>query len=194
MTTAAGAAADLKISAEVTPNPNTIKLNVNRRLLDGGSLDYPSQDTAGESLLASRLFETPAVSQVFIGKSFVSITKREDADWEELTPVLDTLKQVLNSGQPVVSPEAAQRAAAGSSSETDSEIERQIRELLDAHVRPAVARDGGDITLFGYEDGVVTLRLQGACGSCPSSTFTLKMGVENLLKTHIPEVREVVAV
>jgi Fe-S cluster biogenesis protein NfuA len=128
-----------------------------------------------------------------VGPQFVSVTKQEGASWDPLVgPVAELIRNVIASGE-IILPEAALKEAMASRS-GDGDIERRIKEVLDREIRPAVAQDGGDIVFYGYEDGVVTLHLQGACSSCPSSIMTLKMGVENRLKQVIPEVKEVVQV
>ena len=176
------------ISAEATPNPNTVKLNVGRVLLERGVLNYTSPERARESLLALRLFENDAIAGVMIGRDFISLTKKPEAQWADVAPEVDTIRKLLESGETLFPERPAER------DETASEIERRIREVLDRDIRPAVAMDGGDIEFYSFDDGVVTLHLQGACGSCPSSALTLKMGVENRLRQLIPEVKEVVQI
>lgn len=186
----------LEISAEVTPNPNTLKFNVNRSLVESGSLSYTDPARAKESFLAEKLFGIENVIGVLAGRDFVTVTKSPSAPWQPLVePITKTLREVLESGKALFPQNgaAAQPAAAPSSGGT-SDIETKIKQILDNEIRPAVAMDGGDITFYGYKDGVVTLRLQGSCSSCPSSIMTLKMGVENRLKALIPEVKEVVQV
>ena len=176
----------VQITAEIPPNPNTLKFVVNRTLLGSGNVDFPDREKAKESPLASRLFEVPQVAGVFVGTNFITVTKAPEADWNGLiAAVTDTIRGVLNSGGDVVG--RADEAGAASA----DPIERRIREILDREIRPAVAMDGGDITFIGYRDGVVTLHLRGSCSSCPSSIMTLKMGVENRLRSEIPEIREV---
>ena len=181
----------LHITAEGTPNPNTVKFKVNRTLIENGTGNFATRESAQGSLLPLALFEIDAVESVFVGKSFISITKTHDASWDALIPVTDRMKEVLDSGQQLLLPESITPAF---QSEGDSVIAQQIIDILDREIRPAVARDGGDITFEGYENGVVMLHLQGACSSCPSAAITLKMGVESMLKQHIPEVREVMQV
>lgn len=179
----------LQISAEVTPNPNTLKFVVNRNLLEHGSVDFPDKEKAKESPVASQLFELDSVNGVFIGTNFITVTKSPEADWNQMVgPVADKIRTVLNSTSSVVA------KAEVSSKESEGPIEQKIREILDREIRPAVAMDGGDITFLSYREGVVTLHLQGSCSSCPSSIMTLKMGVENRLRSEIPEVKEVVQV
>ena len=184
----------VEISAEITPNPNTLKFNVNKALIQSGSLNYPDKAKAKGALLPERLFEIENVLGVMIGPSFITVTKNPDSQWPALVPaVTETLKSLLSSKETLFPQQAAADAAPADNS-ANSEIERKIREVLDAEIRPAVAMDGGDITFYGYENGVVTLHLQGSCSSCPSSIMTLKMGVENRLRALIPEVKEVVQV
>lgn len=181
------------ITAEVTPNPNTLKFNVNRTLVESGSLNFPDREKAKGAPLAEALFGIPSVIGVMVGHGFITITKEPASQWHAMVePVIATIKRLLESGQIHFPKPAASTGEAPS--EANTEIERKIREILDNEIRPAVAMDGGDITFHGYYDGVVTLHLQGSCSSCPSSIMTLKMGVENRLKSMIPEVREVVQI
>lgn len=184
---------EIQITVEITPNPNTLKFNVNKMLLEAGSIDFPTKEKAAEAYLASELFKVEHVTGVHIGTTFVTVTKNPDVRWEELAqPVTDKIKSLLSSDKELfpasLIPAAPVRTAG------DSEIEQKIREILDNEIRPAVAMDGGDIVFHGYENGVVTLHLQGSCSSCPSSVMTLKMGVENRLKQSIPDIKEVVQV
>ena len=141
--------------------------------------------------LAKRIFAVEGATAVFLGPDFVTITKSEDADWDHIKPaLLGAIMEHFQSGQPVIEGEDNSGGHAEHSGE-DSDIVNQIKDLLDTRVRPAVAQDGGDITFHGFERGVVYLHMQGACAGCPSSTITLKMGIENLLRHYIPEVTEV---
>ena len=186
----------LEIAAEMTPNPNTLKFNVNRSLVETGSLNYTSLEQAKGSVLAQKLFEIENVIRVMVGRNFVTITKVPAANWQPMVePVTKALRTLLESGKALFPVGAAQNSPGGSpASANTSEVEAKIRQILDNEIRPAVAMDGGDITFHGYQDGVVTLHLQGSCSTCPSSIMTLKMGVENRLKSLIPEIREVVQV
>lgn len=179
-----------EITAELTPNPNTLKFVLKKRLLDSGSCDFTDGEKAKESKLAAALFEIENVAGVLIGVNFVTVTKTPEAQWPEMArDVVECIKHFLSTGQSVVSenvfiaPEAPM-----------SDMEREIRKILDEEIRPAVARDGGDIIFYGYEDGVVKLHLQGSCSSCPSSVLTLKFGIENRLKQTFPEIKEVLQV
>ncbi len=184
----------VSITAEVTPNPNTLKFNVNKTLLESGSLNFPDRPSAKGALLPEKLFEVDLVLGVMIGKDFITVTKVPSANWQTIVPaVTECIQSVLSSGVALF-PQEIKAAAAASGSGKDSEIEQKIRRILDNEIRPAVAMDGGDITFYGYRDGVVILHLQGSCSSCPSSIMTLKMGVENRLRQEIPEVKEVVQV
>ncbi|MBI2604935.1 MAG: NifU family protein [Deltaproteobacteria bacterium] len=171
----------LDISLEFTPNPNTLKYMINRTLLERGAFNYTKADETESSPLAKRLFTVKGVVGVMIGRNFVTITKGEEGDWESLnTGVMAALKEHIVQGQPIVD---ATATSTGHKAGGESQIEDKIREILDNEVRPAVAMDGGDI-----------LYLQGACSGCPSSTATLRMGIENRLREAIPEVREVVSI
>jgi Fe-S cluster biogenesis protein NfuA len=177
------------IQTESTPNPATLKFLPGRTVLPEGAADFPSRDAAGASPLAQRLFAVDGVEGVFLGGDFITVT-RGDADWAHLKPaILGAIMEHFASGQPVM--EGAAQAGHADHDGPDSEIVVQIKELLDTRVRPAVAQDGGDITFHGFERGVVYLHMRGACAGCPSSTMTLKMGIENLLRHYIPEVTEV---
>lgn len=184
----------LELTAEVTPNPNTLKFNLNRTLLPGGSLNYTDAARAKGSRLPEGLFSVENVLGVMVGSTFITVTKRPEADWAALVgPVTEKIKEILAVDAPLF-PEDAAMVAAASGGTANGEIEAKIKQILDNEIRPAVAMDGGDITFYGYRDGIVTLHLQGSCSSCPSSVMTLKMGVENRLKASIPEVREVVQI
>ena len=179
------------IQTESTPNPATLKFLPGQTVLEAGTADFPTTDAAGPSPLAQRIFAVDGVAGVFFGTDFVTVTKTDVVAWDHIKPaILGAIMEHYQSGAPVMEGEAA---ATGHAEHTgpDSEIVGQIKELLDTRVRPAVAQDGGDITFHGFERGVVYLHMQGACAGCPSSTLTLKMGIENLLRHYIPEVTEV---
>ena len=179
------------IQTESTPNPATLKFLPGLTVLENGTADFPSVEGSEKSPLASRLFQVVGVTGVFFGRDFITITKDESTDWEHLKPaLLGLIMEHFQSGAPVMI-EADQGSGHAEHEGEDSLIVGQIKELLDSRVRPAVAQDGGDITFFGFEQGVVYLQMQGACAGCPSSTMTLKMGIENLLRHYIPEVIEV---
>jgi Fe-S cluster biogenesis protein NfuA len=180
------------IQTESTPNPATLKFLPGQTVLELGTADFPSAEAAAKSPLAKRIFAAGGVTGVFFGTDFVTVTKAESVDWAHIKPqILGAIMEHFQSGQPVIDGDGS--AAGGHAEHTgeDGDIVRQIKELLDTRVRPAVAQDGGDITFHGFDRGVVYLHMQGACAGCPSSTLTLKMGIENLLRHYIPEVLEV---
>ena len=177
------------IQTEATPNPATLKFLPGQTVLGTGSADFPTEESATASPLAQRLFGVEGVEGVFLGPDFITVTK-DDQDWAHLKPaILGVIMEHFTSGQPVMETEA--RAGHVEHNGPDKEIVAQITELLDTRVRPAVAQDGGDITFHGFDKGVVYLHMRGACAGCPSSTMTLKMGIENLLRHYVPEVTEV---
>ncbi|MFY9239883.1 MAG: NifU family protein [Roseovarius sp.] len=180
------------IQTESTPNPATLKFLPGQSVLPMGTADFPSVEGAEKSPLATRIFAVEGVSGVFFGTDFVTVTKADAVEWDHIKPaILGAIMEHFQSGLPVMA--EGEEAASGHAEHTgeDGEIVGQIKELLDTRVRPAVAQDGGDITFHGFERGVVYLHMQGACAGCPSSTITLKMGIENLLRHYIPEVTEV---
>jgi Fe-S cluster biogenesis protein NfuA len=181
------------IQTEETPNPATLKFLPGREVAGSTTADFPEPESAGRSPLAERLFAIDGITGVFLGADFVTVTKAEDKEWYLLKPaVLGVIMEHFTAGRPVLLSDAAEPVE--NVSEEDSEVVAQIKELLDTRVRPAVAQDGGDIVFQGFEGGVVFLHMQGACAGCPSSTATLKMGIENMLRHYIPEVLEVRAV
>lgn len=178
------------IQTESTPNPLTLKFIPGVAVMPSGTAFYTSSERAGDSPLAQALFLTPGVAAVFLGADFISVTRQQDMPWEVLkAPLLTTIMDHFVAGRPVVKAGAAEE-----SSEEDDEIVRQIKELIETRVRPAVAQDGGDIVYRGFHDGIVQLELHGACSGCPSSSATLKSGIENMLKHYVPEVIAVEAV
>ena len=179
------------IQTEQTPNPATLKFLPGRAVMERGTLDITDPDGAKRSPLARSLFVVDGVTGVFLGADFISVTKTGERDWAIMKPmVLGAIMEHYTSGAPVVEG-ALEAGEEASTDEGDDAIVVQIKKLLDERVRPAVAQDGGDIVFRRFEEGVVFLHMQGACSGCPSSTATLKMGIENLLKHFIPEVREV---
>ena len=179
------------IQTEQTPNPSTLKFLPGRVVMEKGTLDFADPSSAHTSPLAKRLFAVDGVERVFFGADFVTVTKAQDKDWQVLKPsILGGIMEHYTSGEPVV---ASDSQAASEASADDDEVVAQIKELLETRVRPAVAQDGGDIVFQDFRDGVVYLHMQGSCSGCPSSTATLKMGIENLLKHYVPEVVEVQA-
>ncbi|MFD0978350.1 NifU family protein [Tropicimonas aquimaris] len=181
------------IQTESTPNPATLKFLPGQTVLEAGTADFPSANAAESSPLASRIFAVGGVTGVFFGNDFVTVTKAESVEWEHVKPaILGAIMEHFQSGQPAIA-DGSQSSGGGHAAHDgeDAEIVNQIKDLLDTRVRPAVAQDGGDITFHGFDRGVVYLHMQGACAGCPSSTLTLKMGIENLLRHYIPEVVEV---
>ncbi len=175
------------IETEGTPNPATLKFLPGRDVMGNGTADFATATSADRSPLASALFQLPGVARVFLGGDFVTITKSDLADWQTLRPeVLGALMEHFVAGRPVM--EGASDALDEDVAPEDREIVEQIKELLDTRVRPAVASDGGDIVFRGYREGVVLLHMQGACSGCPSSSATLKHGIENMLRHYVPEV------
>jgi Fe-S cluster biogenesis protein NfuA len=178
------------IQTESTPNPATLKFIPGQDLLEVGTADFPNREAAAASPLARRIFAVEGVTGVFLGIDFVTVTKADGVDWAHVKPaILGAIMEHIQSGEPAL--EGAARSGHAAHDGPDAAIVTQIKELLDTRVRPAVAQDGGDITFHGFERGVVYLHMQGACAGCPSSTLTLKMGIENLLRHYIPEVTEV---
>ena len=188
------------IHTEQTPNPATRKFLPGQTVMESGSRDFPDRDSAEASPLAAALFDTGMVEGVFFGRDFVSVTAAPIVPWEELEPVvLETLLDHFVTGAPLF--RAGSAAGIQISEEPDfdedpqdADIIDQIKELLETRVRPAVAQDGGDIVYRGYREGRLYLAMQGACSGCPSSTITLKNGIEGLIRHYVPEVESVEAV
>ena len=185
------------IQTEATPNPATLKFLPGVEVLPASSADFRTEEEASVSPLAEQLFRIPGVSGVFFGHDFISVTREGDEndgfDWQHLKPaVLGTIMEHFVSGKPIMKQSDAEVVTAEEDFDpADQEIVNTIKELLDTRVRPAVAQDGGDITFHGFRDGIVYLHMRGACAGCPSSTATLKHGIQNLLKHFMPEVNEV---
>lgn len=180
------------IQTESTPNPATLKFLPGQTVMAVGTADFPTPESGTTSPLAKRVFAVEGTVGVFFGPDFVTVTKAEGVEWDHIKPaLLGAIMEHFQSGQPVMG--ADHQPVSGHAEHTgeDGVIVGQIKELLDSRVRPAVAQDGGDITFHGFDRGVVYLHMQGACAGCPSSTLTLKMGIENLLRHYIPEVTEV---
>jgi Fe-S cluster biogenesis protein NfuA len=180
------------IQTEQTPNPATLKFLPGCTVMASGTANFTDAATAAaRSPLAERLFGLPEVGGVFLGGDFITVTKSGDSDWFQLKPaVLAAIMEHFTGGQPVV--HATEESTATEAE--DDEVVAAIKELLETRVRPAVAQDGGDIIFEDFEDGIVYLHMQGSCSGCPSSTATLKAGIENMLRHYIPEVVEVRAV
>lgn len=178
------------IQTESTPNPATMKFLPGQTVMPSGTANFETNADAGASPLAQRLFETDGVAGVFLGSDFITVTKSDASDWNALKAlVLGAIMEHLSAGKPVME----QSDDAGEATDDDPLV-AQIKELIETRVRPAVAQDGGDIVFRRFEDGIVYLNMQGACAGCPSSTMTLKGGIENMLKHYVPEVKEVQAV
>ena len=188
------------ITTELTPNPSTRKFLPGQAVMEAGTRDFPSADSAEASPLASALFSTGMVEGVFFGRDFVSVTAAPTAEWPALEPeVVGVLLDHFVSGAPLFAPGSAAGIhiaddASFDDDPADAEIIDQIKDLIETRVRPAVAQDGGDIVYRGYKDGTLYLAMQGACSGCPSSTITLKRGIESLIRHYVPEVEAVEAV
>ena len=177
------------IQTEQTPNPATLKFLPGETVMERGTADFTGREAAARSPLAKALFAIDGVTGVFLGSDFVTVTKADTESWQVLKPmILGGIMEHFSSGKPVILEAEAASKGAG---DEDNEVVAQIKELLDTRVRPAVAMDGGDIVFESFEDGIVYLHMQGACSGCPSSTATLKMGIENMLRHYIPEVQGV---
>ena len=180
------------IQTEQTPNPQTLKFLPGKIVMDEGTAFYQNVDDASNSPFAKRLFEVEGVEGVFFGSDFITITKNQSIEWQVMKPlILGSVMDHYNSGELTITKEQNSENSSLKKEDTDSDIVKQIKELLDTRVRPAVAMDGGDIIYDSFKDGIVYLHMQGACSGCPSSTATLKMGIENMLKHYVPEVKEV---
>lgn len=181
------------IQTESTPNPNTMKFLPGQEVMGERTAFFTDKENAAASPLASALFILPDIRAVFFGSDFVTVTKTEAASWEILKPqILTTMMEHYQSGNPILLDEKPKAKAESTSYSADEqEIVDQIKELLETRVRPAVAQDGGDIIFHSFKEGVVYLEMHGACSGCPSSTATLKSGIENMLKHYVPEVQAV---
>lgn len=176
------------IQTEATPNPNSMKFIPDGIIIAGDKItEYKNKNqAAGKSLLAEELFSISGVESILFGTDFITINKSDSKNWEEIkTEILTTIMDFLVSKKPIFNEEAKKVVELA---EEDSEVVKQIKELIEVKIRPAVAMDGGDIIFRGFEDGVVLLELKGSCSGCPSSTITLKNGIENMLKHYVPEV------
>jgi Fe-S cluster biogenesis protein NfuA len=181
------------IQTEPTPNPLTMKFIPGVPVMPSGTAFFTDPSQAMDAPLALSLFTIEGVEAVFLAADFVTVTKDDESHWEALKPiVLTTLMDHLVAGKPVVTD--SEKPSATSDGSEDSELVKQIKELIETRVRPAVAQDGGDIIFHSYKDGIVQLELHGSCSGCPSSTITLKNGIENMLKHYVPEVVAVEAV
>lgn len=179
-----------RMHAERTPNPNSIKWVLGQAIVEGGvSAHFQSAPDPDASPLAAKLFELTGVAGVFIASNFVTVTKTPAHEWTEIAqPIVDAIKACVSEGVAAIGPGYEVPVAAG-----DGAVVAEIRRVLEEEIRPAVAQDGGDIVFAGYRDGIVEVYMQGACSGCPSSTATLKMGIEARLREVVPGVQEVVA-
>ena len=178
------------IQTEATPNPNTMKFLPGQEVLGAKTAFFTDKENAKQSPLASALFVLPDIRAIFYGNDFITVTKTEASSWDILKPqILTTVMEHFQSGLPLMKEAKVEKAAADAGySESDQEVVDQIKELLETRVRPAVAQDGGDIIFHSYKDGIVHLEMHGSCAGCPSSTATLKSGIENMLKHYLPEI------
>lgn len=184
------------IYTESTPNPNTLKFVTNKALLLNDAVEFQNIDETNEAPVAKELFGFDGVTNVFISNNFVTITKTDDLLWTEMMiPIKDFLKKYIDEGKTILTETFVKptKTASNTILEDDSDVDIRIKGALDKYVKPAVEMDGGNISFVSFENGKLTLQLQGSCSGCPSSTVTLKQGIENLLKRFVPEVQEVVA-
>ena len=183
----------VNIYTESNPNPNSLKFVANFMLMpEGVSRDYPDLQSAAEAPLAQLLFELPYVTRVFYMSNFITVTKTEGADWYEIKgEVQQVMKSYLEEGKPIITEDLEKSEFTVTGNVTDLEL--KIKGILDEYIKPAVEMDGGAISFHSFEEGKVKVLLQGSCSGCPSSTLTLKSGIENLLKRMVPEVKEVEA-
>ncbi len=180
------------IQTEHTPNPQTLKFLPGKVVMEDGTAFFQNVDEGSNSPFARRLFNIDGVEGVFFGSDFITITKRQSIDWQIMKPlILGSIMDHYNSGDETIVENKNKENTSLKKDENDNDVVKQIKELLDTRVRPAVAMDGGDIIYDSFKDGIVYLHMQGACSGCPSSTATLKMGIENMLKHYVPEVQEV---
>jgi Fe-S cluster biogenesis protein NfuA len=186
------------IQTEITPNPSTLKFIPENKILDKGTYEFKSKEEAKSSKLAMDLFSNKAVTNVFFGLDFITITKSESYDWDVIKPdILSKIMNFFSSGLPLIESDIPKSESNDSNIKYNADqkkIVQQIQTLLDEKIKPAVAQDGGDITFVRLEKNIVYLELRGACAGCPSSTLTLKSGIENMLKYYIPEIESVEAV
>tara|TARA_B100001123_G_C14832695_1_gene836829 strand:- start:109 stop:672 length:564 start_codon:yes stop_codon:yes gene_type:complete len=180
------------VQTEPTPNPLTLKFLPGRVVMQNGTAFFQNKSEVENSPLAKKFFEIDGVDGVFFGSDFITITKKEELDWQIIKPpIFEIITEHFNSDNPVILTQTNSDKSEIEKNENESDVIKQIKELINTKVRPAVAMDGGDIVYQKFEEGVVYLHMQGACSGCPSSTATLKMGIENMLKHYIPEVKEV---
>ena len=180
----------MDIQTEFTPNPSSLKFLPGKIVMEKGTADFRNVEEAKRSPFALNLFKIDGVEGVFFGSDFISITKNDNHEWQTLKPsISETIIEYYKSGTAIM-PQGEEDKTSASDTE-DNEAVIKIKEILDTKVRPAVAKDGGDITFQSFDNGIVYLHMKGSCSGCPSSTATLKAGIENMLKHYVPEVREV---
>ncbi len=183
------------IQTEDTPNPDTLKFLPGKVLIEEGTLEFKTKKEAASNNFASILFEDQNVKSVFIGKDFVTITKKKKVDWDSIKPtILSKILEFFSLGESINTPEKVSLEKKENYNDEDLKVVEQIKKLIDERVKPAVAQDGGDISFVKFDNGKVFLELRGACSGCPSSTITLKSGIENMLKYYIPEIISVEAI
>ena len=182
---------EVKLTAMPTPNPNTIKFLVDKVFFEKGSIDFPDSERAKTSPLPDAIFKVDGIDGVMIGTNFISITKDDAAGWDTvLEPSSEIIKEMIGSDNTLFDESLIK--ASKESSENESESITKIKQILDNEIRPAIGMDGGDCEFIAYEDGILTLQLQGACSNCPSSIMTLKMGIESRLREEVPDLKEVI--
>jgi Fe-S cluster biogenesis protein NfuA len=185
------------IQTESTPNPETLKFLPGKPVMNNGTADFTDTEGAKSSPLASQLLQLKGISAVFFGADFITVTKLHEVEWQSIKPmILGAIMDHYNSGQPLIQLTGNEVVSENELSDDDAseEIINQIKELIETRVRPAVAQDGGDIVYKGFKKGTVYLHMRGACAGCPSSTMTLKNGIETMLKHYVPEVLQVEAI
>lgn len=185
----------MMIYTEITPNPRSLKFVAEHTFVPSGTYDFPDVSSASASPLAGKVFEFRFTDGVMIGSNFVTVTKKDDFAWEEVIPhIKGLLKTYIAAGQPAILPEYIQGAVEQAGESESDPVIAKIKQLLNDHIRPAVALDGGDIVFESFSEGIVRLKMKGSCSGCPSSTLTLKMGIQGLLTRMVPEVKSVEAV
>ena len=183
------------IQTEETPNPQTLKFIPGNKVLERGLMEFKSKEDAEASILAKNLFDNENITNIFYGADFITVTKTDKMDWELLKPeILSKIMDFFSSGLPILNDKKLNDEVEETFDEKDAKVVEQIKNLLDEKIKPAVAQDGGDIRFIKFDDGVVFLELRGACAGCPSSTLTLKSGIENMLKYYVPEIVSVEAI
>ncbi len=186
----------ITVYTESNPNPNSLKFVLNTMLVpEGVTFDFPDKQTAHKSVLVAELFDNfDFVQRVFVMNNFITVTKNEEISWHDIaSSVKEYIKKYFEEGKMLLIPNVLKEYAAELNDENEPEINKRIKQILDEYIKPAVEGDGGAISFLSFENGLVTVQLQGACSGCPSSSMTLKSGIENLLKSMIPEVQSVVA-